>query len=121
MTYFEEHPQEIFPFGLRGARRITRLERIDLATPTGLNDSPVVVTGVTATSFTFTSLPGHFDPPGSTIRFRVYESEGEMYVEQTGRWRFTSPLQRPVSYASVVGAYVTWGQMGDNLRRVVND
>jgi uncharacterized protein YukE len=121
MAYFEEHPQEIFPFGLRGAQRISRLERIDLATPTSLNDSPVVVTGMTATSFTFTSLRGHFDPPGSTIRFRVYESQGEMCLEQTGRWKFTSLAQRPVSYASIVGAYVTWGQMGNNLRQVVND
>src|SRR5258706_7006227 len=33
---------------------------------------PVRVTEVSPRSFTFTTLPGHFDPAGSTIRFSTY-------------------------------------------------
>jgi hypothetical protein len=77
------------------------------------------VTNVTPTSFRFTTLPGHFDPPGSTVTFRIYESSGHMYLEQTGHWKFTSPEQRPLSYASVSGAYVQWDRMAGNLRQVV--
>jgi len=119
MEYFQEHPQQIFPFGLRGAPPIRNGELIDLAVPTEGSHSRVKVTSETPTSFTFTTLPGHFDPPGSTITFTVYRSNGHMYLKQTAHWAFTSFTQMPVSYASAYFAPRVWDEMGGNLRQAI--
>jgi hypothetical protein len=123
MQYFQNHPQQIFPFGLSGAASIKPGETIHLQTPLPWSNSPVQVVNVGRTSFTFKTLPGHFDPPGSTITFTVYESGGHMYLEQTASWKFApgaaGVTQRAEAYASVAPAIATWTQQGNNLRKVV--
>jgi hypothetical protein len=123
MQYFQTHPQQIFPFGLSGATSIKTGEKIDLQTPFPWSKSPVEVIATSPTSFTFKTLPGHFDPPGSTITFTVYESGGHMYLEQTGHWNFASGMagveQRAMAYSSVAPAVATWTQQGNNLRHAV--
>jgi hypothetical protein len=52
---------------------------------------PVRVTKVTSTSFTFTTLKGHFDPVGSTIKFSTFRDvNGNIYLVQEGRTLQTS-------------------------------
>lgn len=46
----------------------------------------VDVVAVTDTSFTFITLPGHFDPPGSQITFTTWKDhDGYIHLEQWGK------------------------------------
>jgi RHS repeat-associated protein len=42
----------------------------------------VVVENVTSTSFTFRTLPDHFDGPDALITFTTYEKDGKVYLQQ---------------------------------------
>lgn len=121
MRYFQEHPQKIFPFGLSGATKIKQGEKINLQIPL-YGNAPVEVTNVTPTSFTFTTLPGHFDPPGSTITFSVHESGGHLYLEQTAHWKFAGGFkgleQHAKAFATIPPAFAEWTREGSKLRKV---
>ena len=122
MAWFQQHPGQVFPFTLGpDGTTIVPGEQLDLKTPTPANTSSVVVTTVTPTSFTFSTLPGHFDPPGSTITFTVLERDGHMFLEQTAHWNFTDPVsQAPLSLLSVPFAGATWRNQAQNLDNVVS-
>ena len=117
MAYFQQHAQDIFPFYLGGCDALSAgttcsLRPIPLA-PWMV--APVRVTQLGATSFTFTALPGHFDQPGSTIRFTVLQQDCGIYLEQTAHGT-TNPL------ADLVAPFVaadTWAQQAENLRMAV--
>lgn len=79
-------------------------------------NAPVKVTTVTSTSFTFTTLPGHFDPVGSTITFSTYVSGGNVYLRQTGWWNIHDPGEWAKAEATQPVAFFTWQKMSDNLR-----
>lgn len=84
---FQRDPGLIFPFSLGTCATITRHdlgEVCNLTQDPFFKNAPVKVTTVTSTSFTFTTLPGHFDPVGSTITFSTYVSGGNVYLRQTG-------------------------------------
>jgi RHS repeat-associated protein len=72
MTYFQEHPRQIFPFGLGQCDTIILSARCDLgAVPTKI--SPVEVANVTSTSFTFSALKDtsiHRDQQSSSAHLR---------------------------------------------------
>ena len=77
-----------------------------------LGDDPVVVSKVTSTSFTFTALPGHFDPAGSTITFNTWEDRGELCLSQTGYATTASGL---TDLLAPILAYGVWAQEATNL------
>src|SRR5262249_53254204 len=90
MAALQRDPNAFFPFdvlGQRGERSIILGCKYDLTNrgayvllPPGR--FPVMVTQVLPTSFTFTTLEGHFDAPGSTITFTFrVDSYGTIHLE----------------------------------------
>jgi RHS repeat-associated protein len=112
MTYFQQHPRDVFPFDLGQCDTIKLNERCDLVTFG--RQAPVPVTAVPPTSFTFTALPGHFDPTGSTITFSIYSRHGSIYLAQKAH------ALRPdegslLDPATAIAAWVTWSDPASNL------
>jgi hypothetical protein len=83
---------------------------------------PVRVTEVGPRSFTFTSLPGHFDEPGSTIRFSTYlDNAGNVHFVHDGNAR-ESPDWRVTNVAAPALAPDTvWRLQESNLRSWLDD
>jgi hypothetical protein len=116
MDGFKSAPQEVFPFRMQGRDRDgVRIEegvKIDLF-PLVVRAEPVAVTAETATSFTFTSLPGHIHGPGATIEFSIFERDNNgLYLQQSAtfpRRLLTAPL--------AVGARPLWSQQARRLRQ----
>jgi RHS repeat-associated protein len=113
MKQFQAKPGEVFPFGLGRCSRIELGETCDLQL---LGDRWVSVSTVTDTTFTFTTLPGHFDPPGSTITFKVYRENGTVYLRQSARWNVSGTKEHLKARASVVPAMLSWQVQADKLR-----
>lgn len=94
MFELQKEPNRFFPFQVLGHQGETEIllghvydltNRSLLPFPLPPGRFPVMVTQVTATSFTFTTLPGHFDPPGSTITFTTWaDSSGSVHLEHRG-------------------------------------
>jgi hypothetical protein len=95
----QSDPNRFFPFqvlGYNGEREIVLGSTYDLTNRPGSilplppGRFPVRVTEVTPTSFTFTTLPGHFDydarsPGGSTVTFSTRsDTAGAVHLEQVG-------------------------------------
>jgi hypothetical protein len=110
MTYFQAHPGQVFPFELGGCGSIQTNETCHLHTPLPWSDSPVQVTRTTDTSFTFNTLEGHFDAPGSTITFSVVDVDGRLHLIQTGVWVLPNTKQTVLSNGSALPAYYVWKQ-----------
>jgi hypothetical protein len=76
---------------------------------------PIVISAITPTSFTFTTLPGHFDPEGSTITFTTWvDDAGRLHLEQYGT---TLPSSEPDATftAAPALARLAWNQQASNL------
>jgi hypothetical protein len=118
MAYFQKHPREIFPFDLGQCDTIQLWARCDLRI-IPLTIDPVQVTAVSKTSFTFTALPEHFDPPGSTITFSIVERRGAIFVLQKGR-ALRDDEGSVLDRATAIAGWITWAQQAENLRRAVD-
>src|SRR5262249_15879129 len=95
MDALQNDPNRFFPFqglGLDGERSIVLGKVYVLANRPGAvplipsplpeGSFPVKVTEVTPTSFTFTTLEGHFDPPGSIVTFSIRsDASGAIHLE----------------------------------------
>jgi hypothetical protein len=83
--------------------------------------NPVRVVEVTPNSFTFETLPGHFDPPGSRITFRTYlDAEKGLHLEHYGA---TERMADPDNIY-VIGPYVadfTWQKQAANMRNWLDE
>jgi hypothetical protein len=148
MSYFQQHPREIFPFGLG------ECDKIVLRSECGLQTGPyyqlagqpanIVSSNVTATTFTFTAIAGHFDynpdfPDSGQITFRIYQGAGRIFLQQKARaipvWGTPSGPAAgwPVHSQSRIGplgdaldagvpyvALSEWATQWQNLRRIFN-
>jgi RHS repeat-associated protein len=121
INLIKENPNLVFPFdvvGRHGEKGIVLNAEYDLNNvrfPYD-NGNGVKVTGCTDTSFTFTTLPGHFDPPGSTISFRTFVDEhGTLFLEQHGET--VAPIF--LDKATEFGAKLTWADQAENLKRAL--
>jgi RHS repeat-associated protein len=94
MRALQANPNAFFPFNVVGAHGETSLYEGGVfylmarpgSVPFAPGRNPVLVTELTDWSFTFETLPGHFDPVGSTIRFSVdTDPFGNVVLEQHGR------------------------------------
>jgi hypothetical protein len=116
MAYFQTHAGQIFPFDL-GCSQIILWENCGIQF--GPTKGPVQVTACDSTSFTFTAREGHYDLPGSTIRFSTYEMNGDIYLRQQASWVTNNPLDWLKAAAAVPLIWHLWGQMADNLRNAL--
>jgi RHS repeat-associated protein len=118
MAQFQARPGDVFPFGLGRCTQIILDQKCDLHVAPGVADDEWVrITSVSDTSFTFTTLPGHFDPPGSTITFTVYRGEdGDMWLRQSAVWQLSGPWELTKAKVSAAGAWVSWRRQSNNLR-----
>ena len=80
------------------------------------NGNFVRVTDVTETSFTFRTLPGHFDGVGATIKFSTHEEGGVVYLQHDG---FAPNAGIVQALVVPFGAAVTWTQQAYNLGRAM--
>jgi RHS repeat-associated protein len=117
MAYLQAHASEIFPFSIGGCNQIYREE--NCALDFGPFPGPVKATACDATSFTFTARQGHYDLPGSTIKFSTYEQDGNVYLRQEATWVINNPLDLAKALPSVPVAWALWKLMADNLRAAV--
>jgi hypothetical protein len=126
MSQMKADPNSFFPFNVRsknGDNSVKEGHDYDLSSrgeapfylPPG--KYPVRVTGESPTSFTFTALPGHFDPPGSTITFSTWvDNSSRLNLEQYGK---TSPgaEESPALYsAAPTVAHWAWDQQAANMQ-----
>jgi hypothetical protein len=116
MHQFEQTPAAVFPFSLGQCGEIIYNEKCDLQNPPFFRNAWVQVTDVMGYHFTFTTLPGHFDPPGSTISFSVYNKGEDVYLRQTATWNIHNWAQRLKAWSTEGPAWLTWQEQADNLR-----
>lgn len=122
----EGNPSNYFPFnveGQSGEKSIVLGSEYDLVNKPGKlfplppGRHPIKVTEVTEHSFTFTTLEGHFDTPGSTITFTIYKDiNGIIHLEQYG---VALPSKEP-SFKFLLApdmAKFAWDEQADNLRK----
>jgi hypothetical protein len=127
MDALQSDPNRFFPFqvlGHNGERGIVLGSTYDLTNPPSSSFPPplppgrfpVMVTQVTPTSFTFTALEGHFDPPGSKITFSIIvDSTGVIHLEHKG---VAVPGDPSLAYlAAPTMAGKAWDAQAANLRR----
>ncbi|MFN0070903.1 MAG: RHS repeat-associated core domain-containing protein [Chloroflexota bacterium] len=114
MTYFQQHVRDIFPFDTGQCATIQLGAQCDLKV--GLLPAPVKITSVTSTSFTFVALPGHFDKPGSWIRFRVFERDGQIFLEQKAQAQVNMIGDMADEYI-LSDVWKTWQKQANNLRK----
>jgi hypothetical protein len=126
MGALQRDPNSFFPFrviGWRGEQEIELGHEYDLANrensplfPLPPGRFPIRVTEITPNSFTFTTLPGHFDPEGSTITFAIFpDASGMLHLEHLG---VTAPTADP-SLMYLVAPYMAakaWDIQAANLR-----
>lgn len=123
MNAFKSNPAAVFPFPVTGCSKLTdgqvcHLEGLGgpvagaVKIPLSDGDVRVSTTGE-AVRFTVVS-DGYFDSAGSTVTFRTYELNGDVYLSQTG----SATNSALFAFGPVVqlGAYLQWGQQADNLR-----
>lgn len=80
------------------------------------------------TSFTFTTLEGHFDAPGSTVKFLIQEQDVFLLgrsIVLVQKARALRPDEGSLRHGLedlviVEGARQTWARQAMNLRRAVN-
>lgn len=122
MDLFKAHPEEIFPFPVKGSSKrfedgavfelSETLRGVDWEVETG---NVVVTTTDTSVKFTVVS-DGYFDGPGSTIEFSVVEDNGMFYLKQVADARQAQAAMIPVVYP---GANFTWEDQAYNFRKVI--
>jgi hypothetical protein len=126
MGALQADPNRFFPFrviGAGGEQEIILGRVYDLTNrenspifPLPPGRFPIRVTEVTANSFTFTTLPGHFDPPGSTITFTIFpDPAGMIHLEHLGVTAPSADLSLMYPAAPYM-AGKTWDIQAANLR-----
>jgi len=132
MGALQRSPNDFFPFSVqsadgspatieRGKKLILedRYQEFPPILPPGEN--PVEVVEVTPNSFTFKTLPGHFDPPGSMISFiTAADVSGQVLLMHLGT---TLPDSRtsPKYLYGPVGADIAWTRQSEALRQWLAD
>ena len=124
MHMLEDDPNRYFPFSvvpLDGAPpSIVAGDSYDLQGPLlpgfGIpyDHNPVNVSEEDLVSFTFTTLPGHFDLPGSTIEFSTDVEGGFVCLHQDAKAR--TQFETVANHAAV-GAHYAWSLMAGALQR----
>ena len=119
-------PSAFFPFNVEGSggeKSIVLGGKYDLVNKPGKflplppGRHPIEVSEVTEHSFTFRTLPGHFDTPGSTITFIIYEdTNGNIHIEHDG---VALPATDPsIKYLFAPDmAKLTWDEQAANLSK----
>jgi RHS repeat-associated protein len=136
MLALQGDPSTFFPFdvkGLQGEKEITLGHSYNLVNKVGGllplppgeslmgQPYPVQVTQVSGTSFTFTTLPGHFDPIGSTITFTTWvDPESNIHLEQYGRTTQSDHPDEMYFYAPLFAGF-SWDIQANNLRNWLRD
>jgi hypothetical protein len=126
MDALQSNPNRFFPFqvlGHNGEKEIILGRTYDLTNrpsssffPLPPGRFPVMVTQVTPTSFTFTTLEGHFDGPGSKVTFStVVDSTGLIHLEHKGL--AVSDQPSPQYLIAPTFAEKAWDIQAANLRR----
>lgn len=126
MGALQRDPNMFFPFrvvGHHGEQDIELGATYDLtnretspAFPLPPGRFPVWVTRVTPTSFTFSTLEGHFDPEGSTITFTIWADEtGTLHLEHLAIAASKAP--NPMYLLAPTMAGLAWDAQAQNLRQ----
>jgi len=127
MNALQSDPNSFFPFqvlGHQGEQEILKGHFYDLMnrensplSPMPPGRFPVQVTEKTPNSFTFTTFPGHFDSPGSTITFYIWaDPKGTVHLGHLGIAEPSADQSLKFIVAPYVAAW-TWDQQANNLRR----
>jgi hypothetical protein len=130
MLALQSYPSRYFPFDVvstGGAEGIVLDGEYDLIDRGGFfippGKHPVRVTEATATSFTFTTVEGHFDPPGSTITFTTWtDADGNVHLEQRGVTKPAPPSSLTYGLPMILAPYLAgraWDVQAQNLRQVL--
>jgi hypothetical protein len=130
MLALQSYPSHYFPFDVvstSGAEGIVLNEEYDLIDRGGFfippGKHPVRVTEASATSFTFTTLEGHFDPPGSTVTFTTWtDADGNVHLEQRGVTKPAPPSSLTYGLPMILAPYLAgraWDVQVENLRQVL--
>ncbi|MFN0070901.1 MAG: RHS repeat domain-containing protein, partial [Chloroflexota bacterium] len=114
MTYFQQHPGNVFPFGLGECSTIEKDKSCHLNVKGWI--APVKIVSVTSTTFRFVAQAGHFDATGSWIQFRIYERDGEIFLEQKAQTLTDDPR---TDWLFMALARIDWSQQAANLRKVL--
>lgn len=125
MMALQSNPSAFFPFDVRGNQgesgillkhEYNLVNKRDRLLPFFLpSEYPVRVTEVTPTSFTFSTLPGHFDPLGSTVIFTTWvDLYGKIHLEQHGKTTHSSRADPLLILAPVIAGF-TWDIQAANL------
>jgi hypothetical protein len=91
MALLQANPSDFFPFRVHGLGSSAYTSRLQLGREYNLvgvgppGDDPIEIAELTATSFTFLTLPGHFDGVGGTIKFSTVERGGVVYLEHDAK------------------------------------
>ncbi len=118
MERFQVDPHTIFPFSvvpLDPSKPFDAGSYYDLqhARFPGDVGNFVRVTQMDPTSFTFTTLEGHFDGPGATIKFETIDRDGKVFLRQTA---FAPNVNFLVAGAAQFGAVKwVWPLQAENL------
>ncbi|HEY2670856.1 MAG TPA: RHS repeat-associated core domain-containing protein, partial [Rugosimonospora sp.] len=117
MTFFRQHPKDVFPFPITGCSAFADGGYCILHPgPTfvhGVGTVRVNVLGPTSFKFTVVSHE-YFDPAGSQISFSLSQSHGELYLSQHGATK-RSGLFSGIGVRLGI-ANITWQQQAANLR-----
>lgn len=129
MMVLQSNPSRYFPFdvvGKNGEKGIVLEGEYDLVDRGGFflppGKFPIRVSAWSPTSFTFTTLEGHFDAPGSTVTFTTWtDLEGNIHLEQHGTAQPASPTSLTYGMAPLIPylAGRAWDVQAANLRAVL--
>jgi hypothetical protein len=122
MGMLQSQPNAFFPFHIKGSESIQlgsvyELQNVRVPNLTGQAPGAdlrnyVVVSEVGPTTFSFATLPGHFDGAHGVITFTTYERDGFIYLQQNGDAPEASWFN---SLAVPVGVWLPWRIQAENL------
>jgi hypothetical protein len=115
MAWIQQNPQLAFPWPI-SCPKITPGVKCDIQPlwpPFPLN-FPIAFSDIKCTSFTLTALKGHFDPEGSTIKFRTYERDGHTFLQLVAH---APGAPWFAEFGSWSVAPFQWGWMANNVRK----
>jgi RHS repeat-associated protein len=112
MAYLQRNLGALFPFGTGKCSSVTLNARCVL-TPYWMTD-PVDITGVTCTSFTFTTPAGNTSlGAGGTITFSTFVYQGNVYLQESADNPDASWLS--IWAVNLQLVRLTWWKLGQNL------
>lgn len=127
MGALQRSPDDFFPFSVRTAdgspatiepgRQLILEDRYEGLPMLPPGENPVEVVEVTPNSFTFKTLPGHFDPPGSMISFMTAaDVSGQVLLMHLGTTLPDASPSPKYLYAPI-GANIAWTRQTEALRQ----